>query len=127
MPNTNRRTRAAVALPILAVLAGFPTLGAQSAPAHPERPLSDSARMAGMADDAMAGPMSENMMRHMQLSPLRPATHADSVRAADVAAQLKRAIAGYQDTSAAVDGGYRMFAPGVARAAEHRALAQARE
>ena len=68
MTNTCRRTRAAVALPILAVMAGFPRLAAQT--------------------------------RHTR-------------RATDVAAQLKRAIAKYQDTRAAVADGYRMFPPGV--------------
>ena len=38
----------------------------------------DSARMAGMADHAMSGSMDENMMKHMELTPVRAATHADS-------------------------------------------------
>jgi len=75
--------------------------------------MSDSAHMAGMADHAMSGPMDANMMKHMELSPSRPRNHADSVRATNVASQLKRAIAKYQDTAAAVADGYKMFLPGV--------------
>jgi hypothetical protein len=69
--------------------------------------------MADMADHAMSGPMDENMMKHMRLTPLRTPTHDDSVRATKVAAELKRAIAKYQDTAAAVADGYRMFLPEV--------------
>jgi len=50
---------------------------------------------------------------HMELTPARPATHDDSVRAMKVADELRRAIAKYQDTSAAIADGYEMFLPGV--------------
>ena len=53
----------------------------------------DTAKMAGMADHAMSGPMDENMMKHMRLTPVRTPTHADSVRATKIAAELKQAIA----------------------------------
>jgi hypothetical protein len=69
--------------------------------------------MTGMADHAMSSHGDMNMTTHMALSPSRPATHADSARARQVAADLKRAIAKYADTSVAVADGYRMFAPGV--------------
>jgi hypothetical protein len=72
---------------------------------------SDSTRIVAMADHAMSGPMDTITMRHMKLSPTRTPTHADSVRAMDVAAELKRAIAKYQDTAVAVADGYKMFAP----------------
>jgi hypothetical protein len=105
------------ALPILATLATFPRLAtAQAAPTRPAataKTSADSEQMAGMADHAMSGPMDENMMKHMELSPLRVPTHADSVRASQVAADLKRAIAKYADTAAAVADGYRMFLPNV--------------
>lgn len=100
--------------PMLAVLLGFPALlGAQSAQSHPSMSMSDSMQMSGMADHAMSGAMDENMMKHMLLSPPRAPTHADSVRAMQVAMELKRAISRYQDTAAAVADGYRMFAPAV--------------
>lgn len=87
---------------------------AQGRPAQsPPKPMSDSAQMAAMADVAMDGGMDENMMKHMKLTPSRPATHADTVRALNIATELKRAIAKYQDTAAAVADGYKMFLPGV--------------
>jgi len=73
--------------------------------------------MAGMADHAMSGAMDEkmdeNMMKHMALTPVRTPTHADSARATKIAAELKQAIAKYQDTTAAAAAGYKMFLPGV--------------
>jgi hypothetical protein len=86
--------------------------GAQAGHVHP-KPANDSARMAGMADNAMSGPMDENMMKHMEMTPLRRATRDDSLRAGRVAAELKRAIAKYQDTAVAVADGYAMFLPGL--------------
>ena len=83
---------------------------------HPQvtpKSSADTPAMAGMAEHAMSGPMDENMMKHMQLTPLRTPTHDDSVRATKVAAELKQAIAKYQDTAAAVADGYEMFLPGV--------------
>ncbi len=73
----------------------------------------DSVGLTHMADHAMSGAMDDNMMRHMALSPRRLPTHADSVRAMKVADELRRAIAKYQDTSAATADGYRMFLPDV--------------
>jgi hypothetical protein len=73
----------------------------------------DTAKMAGMADHAMSGPMDDNMMKHMRLTPSRTPTHADSVRATKIVAELKQAIAKYQDTAVAVAEGYKMFLPDV--------------
>jgi len=104
-------------LTILVALSAFPCFaGAQSGHPHPTPPPKapgDTMQMAGMADHAMSGPMDENMMRHMELSPTRVPTHADTVRAMKVAADLKRAIAKYEDTTAAVADGYKMFAPNI--------------
>ena len=66
--------------------------------------------MAGMADHAMSGPMDENMMKHMEFTPVRAATHADTVRAMRLAGELKQGIAKRLDTAAAVADGYKMFA-----------------
>jgi hypothetical protein len=85
----------------------------QSGRPNPPAVSADSAKMADMADHSMTGPMDENMMRHMRLTPLRAATHDDSVRATKVVAELKQAIARYQDTAVAVADGYKMFLPGV--------------
>jgi hypothetical protein len=57
--------------------------------------------------------MDPNMAKHMELTPARVPTHEDSVRALKVAAELKLAIAKYQDTTAAVADGYHMFLPNV--------------
>src|SRR5262249_113721 len=73
----------------------------------------DSARMAGMADNAMSGPADQNMMKHMELTPARSATHDASLRAMRLAGELKQAIAKYADTAAAVADGYKMFLPNV--------------
>ena len=48
---------------------------------------------------------------HLTMTPRRPATAGDSARAAAVAAELRRSILRYADTTAAVSDGYRMFAP----------------
>jgi len=90
----------------------FAALICMSAPAWGQSGA-DTAKMAGMADHAMSGPMDENMMKHMRLTPARPPTHADSVRATKIVAELKQAIAKYQDTAAAVADGYKMFLPDV--------------
>jgi hypothetical protein len=104
-------------LAILLALSGFPQAGlGQGGHVHPVAPAkatNDSAKMAGMADHAMSGAMSANMMKHMELTPARTPSHADSVRAGAVAAELKRAIAKYADTAAAVADGYKMFLPNV--------------
>ena len=104
-------------LPILLALAGFPNIGvAQRGHVHPvppAKPSNDTAQMARMADHAMSGAMSANMMKHMELTPARSPTHADSVRATTVASELKRAIAKYADTTAAVADGYKMFLPNI--------------
>ena len=61
---------------------------------------------------AMATPrVADNADLHMEMSPRRPVTAADSTRAATVATQLRTALAPYRDTTAAVKDGYRMFMP----------------
>jgi hypothetical protein len=48
---------------------------------------------------------------HMEMSPLRAGTAADSERAAVVAHQLRAALEKYRDTTAAVADGYQLFMP----------------
>jgi hypothetical protein len=103
-------------------LAGAGAIGV-STPAsaqQPGRAAPDSAamHMVGMADGAMDHAMNAmggdtNMRLHMLMSPTRAATHEDTVRALAVAAAAREAIAKYQDTTAAVADGYRMFLPDV--------------
>ena len=104
------------ALPILTVIAGFPLRACAQVPRGTSRGSvmpADSASMAGMTDAAMNTPADRNMAKHMRLTPSRPATHDDTLRATKLADELRRSIAKYQDTSAAVADGYRMFAPNI--------------
>jgi hypothetical protein len=67
-------------------------------------------------DHAPGMPMSHsaaNADLHMEMSPLREATHADSATAASIAILLRAALAPYHDTTAAVKDGYVMFMPQV--------------
>jgi hypothetical protein len=106
-----------LAMPILSGVALFPLAAvAQSARggARPvARPQNDSAQMSQMADHVMSGPMDENMMKHMELTPLRSPTRDDSIRATKIATELRQAIAKYQDTAVARADGYQMFLPNV--------------
>jgi hypothetical protein len=61
-----------------------------------------------MHDDAMA-----HMSAHMQMTKLRVATAADSVRARAVADTLRVAIAKYRDVKLAEKDGYALFAPSI--------------
>src|SRR5215831_6562353 len=106
--------RLAIAFPlVVAAPARLVGQGARANPPAGVKPGADSATMVDMADHAMSGPMDENMMKHMRLTPARTPTHDDSVRATKVAAELKQAIAKYQDTAVAVADGYKMFLPGI--------------
>jgi len=78
---------------------------------HEHSRAADSSHMIGAADAAMSGPMSPAAMKHLELSPPRAATHADTVRAWEVVRQLRAALAKYADTAAAIADGYKMFAP----------------
>ena len=110
-------------LAILGASASFPPRARAQAGsgggAHPKPPsesMRDSMRLSDMADHAMGGmtgPVDENMMKHMELTPPRKPTRDDSVRATRVAAELKQAIAKYQDTAVAIADGYKMFMPNV--------------
>jgi hypothetical protein len=62
-------------------------------------------------NEAMAGDMAANP--HMRMSPMRAASHADSVRAEQLVARARTALAKYKDVRVAEHDGYRMFAPSV--------------
>ena len=51
------------------------------------------------------------MAAHMEMTPRRSTTTADSVRAAKIVAELKSGITKYKDVRVAVDDGFRQFAP----------------
>jgi hypothetical protein len=92
---------------------------AASKPARPEpaKPPAERAEdgMVGAVDASMSRPDHDhgnmNAALHMELTPTRPPTRADSVRAESVLAELRRAIAKYRDTAVAVADGYQMFMP----------------
>jgi hypothetical protein len=53
------------------------------------------------------------MILHMQMTPLRTPTKADSTRALALVAELRQAIAKYKDVSVAERDGFKMFLPNV--------------
>src|SRR5690242_4223578 len=103
------RTWLAPSMAILAAAIWFPVVaGAQSHDHQMPPARSDDDHMVGMADHAMSSTgMDSIMSRHMELTPARVATHADSSRALEVVADLRRAIAKYKDVSAAERDGFR--------------------
>jgi hypothetical protein len=54
------------------------------------------------------------MAAHMEMTPRRPMTAADSIRAMAIVTELRSAIAKYRDVRVAEADGFRMFAPRVA-------------
>ena len=94
MPITSRARLAALIL-------GATPLAAQ-APAHEHT----SAPMAANTAEV-------NGALHMEMSPLRKATRADSARAAGIASTLRETLSFFRDTTAAVEAGYKMFLPEV--------------
>lgn len=68
-------------------------------------------RAMNMAEHSMSGAMDSIIKRHMELTPARAATKADSAKALAVVKELREGIAKYQDTATAVADGYEMFAP----------------
>jgi hypothetical protein len=61
------------------------------------------------AHEAMAGAMVGSA--HMRMTPMRPRTTADSVRAMAIADTLRAALARYADPAAAERAGFKLFAP----------------
>lgn len=112
MTTCQLRTLTARTVRTLAIGLWFPAIALAQRGSSPAMAM-DSAQMTSMADHAMSGAVDPNMMKHMHLSAPRTPTHADSTRAMQIADTLRRAIAKYQDTSAAVADGFHMFAPKV--------------
>jgi hypothetical protein len=98
MPNlrTSLYAIAVLVLPVPAFAQGMP--GMQMDDPH-----------GAAAHEAMAGHMAANA--HMQMTPLRAATHADTVRAMAIADTLRRALAKYADPTVAERDGFKLFAP----------------
>jgi len=101
IPSTARAARVAAVL----ALAPFGAAGCQSSASRSHADIQADHQMSQVLEE---GP-------HMTLTPMRPATHADSARAAAVVDTLRRAIARYADVRAAEADGFRPFAPNVKR------------
>lgn len=97
IPSSARATRAALFLSLA-------PLGAAGCQSSGGRSPADIQADRQMSQALEASP-------HMTLTPVRPATRADTVRAAAVADTLRRAIARYADVRAAEADGFRPFAP----------------
>ena len=70
----------------------------------------DSTVTAG-TDHVMNGKMVAGL--HMEMTPSRPMTVADSIRAAEIVRKLRGSIAKYRDVNMALKDGYKQFAPGL--------------
>lgn len=62
-------------------------------------------------DHAMSADDIKAMAAHMEMTPSRPPSRSDSLRAAKLVTQLRSSIAKYRDVRVAVDDGFRQFAP----------------
>lgn len=118
MSHSKRRTWTGSSIAMLAAAVWFPCIACGQAPnRQPAKPMAGTMsddHMAGMADNAMAGMSMDSVMRlHMEMTPLRPATHDDTVRAFAIASELRHAIEKYQDVSVAERDGFKMFLPNV--------------
>ena len=103
-------TLAAFAFPaVMWAQSGHAGHGAPPAPAAPAPGAPKGDAVTAGVNEEMGGRM--EMSAHMTLTPVRPATAADSARAAGVAADLRRAIEKYKDVRVAQADGYQMFAP----------------
>lgn len=91
----------------------FPCVACGQVHDHDKGGASDD-HMVGMAEHAMTDMSMDSIMsRHMQMTPMRAATHEDSTRALALVAEVRRAIAKYQDVSVAEADGFKMFLPNV--------------
>jgi hypothetical protein len=102
LPVLNAPRRSTVRRAVLLSFLALPALAVATQSAARAQSARVVARTAGALD---------NSALHMEMTPLRPPVPGDSARAAAVAAELRRAIEKYRDTTAAVADGFRMFAP----------------
>lgn len=77
------------------------------------------ARATAAVHEAMSDPLMAAHAAHIVLTPSRPATAADSARAARVLEALKRGLDRYADVRAAEADGYRQFLPNVPQRVYH--------
>ena len=101
-PDTNAPRRSIVRRAALLSLVALPALAVTTRGPASAQSSDTGVRTADTPD---------NSALHMEMTPMRPLAPGDSARAAAVAAELRRAILEYADTTAAVADGFRMFAP----------------
>ena len=106
----------------LTLALAFPVAASAQGHVHPSaKPTQTSAApadtggaMMGMAEHSMSEHHHDGVaMLHMQMTPTRPATAADSARARELVAEIRSAIAKYADPADAEADGYKMFLPNV--------------
>jgi len=120
-PGVTTIARACSLLQIAMLAVGFSvTVGAQAGHSHhdtaapPPVPAPPATKGAGASSASVDAAMSGGPMvvsPYMKLTPTRPATAADSARAAQVTGELRTAISKYKDVTVAEADGYKMFAP----------------
>lgn len=79
---------------------------------HEAAAAGDSAAASHAAEHEMSAPRLD-AGAHLRLTPVRPASAADSARADSLLSTLRAAIAKYRDVNVAEAEGYRVFAPGL--------------
>ena len=116
MSRSSSRTWLASSVAMLATALWFPLAacgqsGGSKTPAS--APPGDD-HMMGMADHAMSDMGMDSIMSlHMEMTPMRRATHEDSTRALALVAELRHAIEKYKDVTVAERDGFQMFLPNV--------------
>lgn len=113
-------TRSLAIIGLTASLLAAPlALGAQSAGAGSARGAAPAEGQDARAavEQAMGSHLMDNA--HMQMTPLRRATRADSARAADLVADMRDALAKYKDVKVALAEGYRQFLPKIPQPVYH--------
>ena len=78
---------------------------------HSHRDAAGANPAGSVGDMPMSDADARAMAAHMEMTPLRPVSAADSARAVAIAAELRLAIAKYRDVRRAEADGFKMFAP----------------
>ena len=120
MSRLSSRTWLASSIALLVATVWFPVFacgqarGSDTSTRKPPAMSGEDDHMMGMADHAMGEMRRDSIMSlHMQMTPMRTATHEDSTRALAVVAELRRGIAKYKDVAMAERDGFQMFLPNV--------------
>jgi hypothetical protein len=104
--------RARVPALAAALIVSLPAITFAQSGGHTHGAHRDSA-MVGMADQAMGGSAHGFASRHLVMSESRPGTREDTLRAMQLAQDIRDAIARYRDPAVAAADGYRQFLPNV--------------